>query len=184
MKDIFREIWEIRGTISKAIQLGDINLFNKARDRFLLVYKKEMYLDTMACATAGREYTDQEEFNFDRESNFSKIAFDLEYSRNEVLKQEFNGYRSVQFLSPIEVLYFTRIMFDDLMLSIKKDEIEKENADEDLSAINGNIEEIISLYQEVHEKSLINEKVTLRMILKEVNDKYNELMNVNKNLNN
>ena len=184
MKDIFREIWEIRGAISKAIQLGDINLFNKARDRFLLVYKKEMYLDTMACATAGREYVDQDEFDFDRESNFSKIAFDLEYSRNEVLKQEFSGSRSVQFLSPIEVLYFTRIMFDDLILSIKKGEIEKENANEDFKAINDNIDEIIRLYQEVHEKSLIQEKVTLRLIQKEVNDKYNELMNTNENTNN
>lgn len=184
MKDIFREIWEIRGMISRSIESGNISLFDKARDRFLLVYEKEMYLDTLACATAGREYENQEEFDFDRESNFSKLAFDLEYSRNEVLRKEFSGARSVQFLSPIEVLYFTRLMFDELVLSIKNGEIEKENADEDFKAINDNIDEIIRLYQEVHEKSLIQEKVTLRLIQKEVNDKYNELMNINENTNN
>ena len=66
LKDIFREIWEIRGLISEAVEKSNINLFNKARDRYLLIYEKEMYLDTLACATAGREYNSQDEFNFYR----------------------------------------------------------------------------------------------------------------------
>ena len=33
MKDMFREIWEIRGTIDEAIEKHDIELFNIAKNR-------------------------------------------------------------------------------------------------------------------------------------------------------
>ena len=175
MKDIFREIWEIRGLIDKAISAQDIALFNKARDRFNLIYQNELHLKTLACATAGREYETEEEFDHDRASNFAMIAYDLNRTRKEVLGVEDQKMKNIQFSSPLEVLWYSRDMYDTAVTAAAMKTAEKENIDNLFEAVNINLSEIIEIYQEVFDKSLIKEKVTLRLIKKEVEDKYFEL---------
>ena len=175
MKDMFREIWEIRGTIDEAIEKHDIELFNIAKNRYVELYKKKFYLKTLACSTAGRVYDSEEEFAFDCESNYSKLAFDLTYSKYEVLQKEFSGARTIQFSCPVEVLYFTRLMFDQLIASLKRGEISKENAKEDFKVVIGNLDETIYLYQELTDKTHIKERITLQVIKQEVSDEYYQI---------
>lgn len=175
MKDMFTEIWEIRGTIDDAIENQDLELFNKARERYVEIYKKKTFLNTLAFSTAGREYQSDEEFDFDLESNYAKLAFDLVYSKYEVLRKEFNGARTIQFLCPVEVLWFTRIMYDELISSMKNGEISKEKADEDFKVVSDNIDETIRLYQDLKDKAHLRERISLNVIKQEVSEEYYNL---------
>lgn len=176
MKDIFTEIWEIRGTIDAAITKHDIDLFNKAKDRFLKVYGANMHLQSIACMTADREYETEEEWDFDRESNFTMLAFDLERSRREVLREDEYEVKSIQFSSPLEVLWYTRIMFDLALDGMQTNSNSRENIQALFDAVNVNLEEIIDCYNGFTDKKSIKEKITIRCIQKEVENIYNEFL--------
>lgn len=179
MKDICSEIWEIRGTIDEAIAKHDISLFNKAKDRFLKVYETNMHLNSIACMTASRLYETEEEWNFDRESNFAMLAFDLERSRREVLRENDDEINAIQFSSPIEVLWYTRVMFDLVQEGIQTNSNSNENIQALFDAIFINVEEILSCYNEFHDKTSIKERVGIRCIQKEVSELYNQFINSN-----
>ena len=177
MKDICAEIWEIRGKVDEAIVKHDINLFNKAKNRFLKLYEEEMHLKSIACMTASRLYESEEECNFDRESNFARLAFDLERSRREVLKKYEDDVKAIQFSSPLELLWYTRVMFDLAVEGIETKSNSDENIQALFDAIKVNLGEIIKCYNEFFDKNSIREKITIRCIQKEVEDIYNQFLN-------
>ena len=176
MKDICSEIWEIRGMVDEAISNHDINLFNKAKNRFLKLYQEEIHLKSIACMTASRLYNTEAEWNFDRESNFAMLAFDLERSRREVLRENDDEINSIQFSSPIEVLWYTRIMYDLILEGIKTNNNSEENILALFEAVRTNLGEILECYNEFVDKTSLKEKISLRLIQKEIDEVYNEFL--------
>ena len=174
--NIIKEIWEIRRAIDEAIVKHDIELFNMAKERFLRVYQTNMHWDSIACMTASRIYDTQEECDFDRESNFAMLAFDLERSRREVLRDNDEELEQIQFSSPLEVLWYTRIMFDLILEGINKNTNTEENILALFDAVQTNIDEILACYDKFIDKTSLKEKITLRLIQKDVSVVYNEFL--------
>lgn len=177
MKDIIKEIWDIRGMVGIAIDNHDINLFNKAKDRFVQLKNEEKYLKTLATATAGKYFETDEEFDFDRESNFAMLAFELERTRRIVLGLQNYERETLQFSSALEVLWFTRGMYDAFIKLAKDKNSNKNENDKLFAAVVVNMSEIINFYEEdmFHDKTSLKERVTLRILEKEILDKYFEL---------
>ncbi len=175
--NIIKEIWETRGIVDEAIVKHDIDLFNTARDRFLKVYETNMHLNSISCMTGSKGYYEsEEEWNFDRESNFAMIAFDLERSRKEVLRENDEEPKAIQFSSPLEVLWYTRVMYDLILEGIRTNNNSEENIMALYEAVRTNLGEILECYGSFTDKTSLAEKITIRLIQSEVVDIYNEFL--------
>ncbi len=175
--NIIKDIWKIRGKISSAIENQDINIFNDARDSFCKIYETKNYLKTIATMTAGRVYETQEELDFDRETNFAMLAYDLNRKRKDVLNIQDNIPLNIQFSSPIELLWYTREMFDELILNSKWNFLTNKQCKDTYNGIMNNLQEILECYVGFKDKTSLDEKTTLLCIKHEVQETYNKFYN-------
>lgn len=170
--NIIKDIWKIRGKISLAIEKKDINIFNQARNRFYQIYKMEKHLHTIATMTAGRVYESQEELDYDNETNFAMLAYDLNRKRKDVLDIQDNIPLNIQFSSPIELLWYTREMFDELILNSKWNFLTNKQCNDTYYGIINNLHEILECYVGFYDEKSVDEKTTLLVIQQEVEDMY------------
>ena len=142
-----------------------------------------MHLKTLATATAGKDYETEEEFDYDRETNFAMLAYDLDRSRQEVLNESKDITKSIQFSSPVEVLWYTRDMFDTFVRISNNGTGDDNELKSLIEAVQINIAEIVSFYTEMHDKTSIKERITLRLIQTEVDNEYDKYFNQGKLIN-
>ena len=170
--NIINDIWKIRGKISLAIEQHDIETFNKARDRFCEIYRMKKHLNTIATMTAGRVYETQDELDYDNETNFAMLAYDLNRKRKDVLDIQDNIPLNIQFSSPIELLWYTREMFDELVLNSKHNFLTVDQCEDTYNAIINNLNEILECFVGFNDLNSLDEKTTLLVIKQEVEDMY------------
>ena len=149
--NIIKEIWEIRGTIDNAIATSDIDLFNRAKERFLELYANGMHLKSLATASAGKHYETEE----------------------EVLNENKEVVKSIQFSSPIEVLWYTRDMFDTFVRTSQQNRDNQEELHALIEAVQINIDEIIEMFKGFHDKTTLQERITLQLIKNQIENEYN-----------
>ena len=157
--DIIKDVWEIRGMVDKAIDLQDINLYNNARDRFNKIFTQEEHLITISTSTVNYEPVDVEDMRRDREQNFAMIAFDFGNNLRRVQGEEFDVDK-FQFSSVLELLWWTRWMFDNFIKN------KQTGASEDVNmvvynAVKTNLEEIINYYENFDDERSQQENITL-----------------------
>ena len=171
--DIIKEIWEIRGMLDEAIDNHDIDLFNKARDRFNIVFKSEKYLLTISTSTIDYEPVDVEDMRKDREQNFAIIAFDLGFNLRRVQGEELD-VKKFQFSSILELIWWTRWMFDNFIKNANNDVSYDVNV-LSYNAIKSNLREMINYYGNFDDKVSRKEMETLKELSHFVEMKHNEL---------
>ena len=176
-KDLIKEIWEIKSTIDKAIDLQDMSLFKTAQERFQFLYVNDEYLKSIATSTIDYEPSSLADMALDRKQNFAVIAVELHKD-----KQRAEGYEvpivKFQFSSVFELMWWNCWMFNNI----------KKNADlgcpkeinfKVIGAINANMQEIIKYYDNFEDETSKKEQQTcieLYELLKEtVNELYPEV---------
>jgi len=177
--NIIKEIWEIRGKISLAEDKKDLEIFNVAKELFCNLYKNKKHLQTISTMTAGKMYSTEEELDFDRETNFAMLAYDLNRNRKYVLGDFSSSLRNIQMSSPIEVLWYTREMFDEFLTNAKTNRFAKEDNQNIYEAIQINLSEILECYKGFTDKTSIDEKITIRMLKKDIEQTYTKFYDNN-----
>ena len=175
MKDIIAEIWEIRGIIDGAIEAQDKALFDVARKRFNKLFTSEAHLKTIATSTVNIEFEDLESLNLDRETNFAMLAYRLSCLGKNLENVERNG-SEFQFSSVLEVLWYTRGMYDTFEL-ICSGKIEDTEHNQQLlfNAIEHNLKNCCEYYDDLDEvASIVQERETMHDLYVKFIEKYNQ----------
>ncbi len=172
--DIIKEIWEIRGLLDIAIDNQDIDLYTKARDRFNKIFKLEKHLLTFSTSTIDYEPVDIEDMRKDREQNFAVIGFDLGNNLRRVYGEEFD-IEKFQFSSVLEVIWWSRWMFDNFVKNKEMNDVKDEVNMRIYKAVETNLRETINFYENFDDETSQKELESLIDISMEVASKHEEL---------
>jgi len=125
--NIITKIWNIRGMLDKAVQNQDRELANKAQEKFNKIYETELYHKSFAIATVNSLYTDIEELCLDRNYNFAILACRFSAIKKDLIDVEANTETPIQFVSVLDLIWYTRGLYDRFMEYINgKEDLEDE----------------------------------------------------------
>ncbi|MBO5954887.1 MAG: hypothetical protein J6Q13_02845 [Clostridia bacterium] len=171
--NIIKEIWEIKRTIDKAIDLQDMWLFKTAQERFQFLYVNKEYLKSIATSTIDYEPSSVEDMAQDREQNFAVIAVELNKD-----KQRAEGYDvpivKFQFSSIFELMWWNCWMFNNMKKHAELGCPVATNLKIYLS-IEANMNEIIKYYDNFEDEISKREQQTCIEIYELLKDTINEL---------
>ena len=164
--DIIEEIWNIRGLVDCAIFNHDINAYNQAVAKFKELFDSEAHQRTLTSASLGAVYESVEYLKQDREANFAMIAFNLYKLKKLVLEPDCEeDEEETQFSSVLEILWYTRDMFD--YFKFNSSEMD-ENLIELYESTKANLKQLIEYCETLVGERSKMECETLRNIYKEV----------------
>ncbi len=172
--NIIKEIWDIRGLLDDAIDNQDIDLYDKARNRFVKIFKQEEHLLTVATSTVNFEPKDIEEMSKDREQNFAMIAFSLGNNKKRVQGEEISD-KFLQFSCVLELVWYTRGLFDEFFRNLNNDGDEEDRI-KLASAIEFNLTQCIEFYENFEDERSTKEVMTLMKLHMAFISKYNDLI--------
>lgn len=181
MRNIIKEIWEIRKLVDDAVDNKDQEMFNMARERLNNIITSGQHLKTVATSSISFEPENTDEMLFDREQNFAMIAFDFGQNSRRVKGEEI-PIEQFQFSSALEVVWYTSWMFNNFVKNAQSQCDISVNMDI-LSAIRTNLQGLFEYYNNFKDDKSIKEKLALLRILKKVNITYCELYDQDKNIN-
>lgn len=171
--NIIKEIWEIKTTIDKAIDLQDSHLFSTAQKRFCLMYESEDFLQSISTSTIDCEYATVDDMLFDREQNFAVIAFELSKDKKRASGEDV-PVEHFQFSSIFELMWWNCWMFNNMKKNAENDCPAEINM-QIYSSINANLSEMINYYKNFNDKISISEQQTCIEILDMVKRTFKEL---------
>ena len=174
VKNFIRKMWELRGKIDEAMSANDINKFEKAKMNFYKIFLKQEYLNQLSLATVNVEYETEEAFNRDCEANFAMIAYNI-YELQKIIQGKANTLHEIQFNSVLEVLWYTRDVFDVFVDNVNNPEVKTEDNLAIFASIAHNFQEMIMWYKVINDDEAMLDLVVLEEILQEVLDKRDEL---------
>ena len=171
--NIIQEIWDICGMVDKAIDTKDVNLYNKAREKFNDIFQHDEHLLSFSTSTVGYEPENVKEMLSDREQNFAQLAYEFGRSLQKVQGQDYE-IEELQFSSCLELIWWSRWMLDNFVLNQKngvKDEVNMLI----FNAIDTNLRETVNYYENFEDEISKNEQSTLIQLHMEATSIYDKL---------
>ena len=167
--NIITKIWNIRGMLDKAIDTQNIELAELAQQEFNKIYETEIYHNSFAMASINRLYNNVEQLFDDRDYNFALLA-----SRFAILKKEFKHVEAetghvFQFVSIIDIIWYTRGMYDFFMKYINEGDFINKDVNILASAIAFNFEKSIEYYDDI---CGVTEDVYNKYVIKQLQEKF------------
>lgn len=171
--NLIKEIWEIRGEIDKAIENQDIQIYNKAHKRFMKLLENQEHQMSYSTISVNKSYNDLDEMYWDRECNFSIITFEIGKLKENILGKYWQK-SVIQFSSVLEVVWFTREMYDNYIQALNNN-IQNDELDDLRKSIAKNINACCGFYRQIQGgKTTFNERVTLCEIYNEFIKNYGD----------
>ena len=162
--NIVTKIWHIRGMLDKAVANQDRELANKAQEQFNKIYETELYHKSFAIATVNAEYENVEQLCLDRDYNFALLAHRFAMIKKEMRNVEVNPEHPFQFVSILDLIWYTRGMYDCFMEYIngKEDETNRKSVLSNAIAYNlyqsyDYLDQLIGNVEDVYNKYVIKE---------------------------
>lgn len=172
-KDILRHIWDIRGLVDKAINHHDVELYKKAKQQFLKLKESGMIFKTIASQTLSAEYETEEQRNFDIECNYVMLLYNLKELKKDVIGEE-REEQELQFSSVMEILWYTRAMYDSFILNAELKCVEEDENKKLYFMIEENLKSFLGFYGCFAGATVTKEKITIIEILRELDDTFNK----------
>ena len=122
--NIITKIWNIRGMLDKAVQKQDRELAEKAQAKFNKIYETELYHKSFAIATVNQDYDNVEQLCKDRDCNFALLAYRFAMIKKEMRNVEATPEHPFQFVSILDLIWYTRGMYDLLNEKIQNREVD------------------------------------------------------------
>ena len=110
--NIITKIWNIRGKLDKAVQTQDRELAQKAQEKFNKIYETAEYHNSFAIATVYQTFENVEQLCEDRDYNFALLAYRFAMIKKEMRNVEATPEHPFQFVSILDLIWYTRGMYD------------------------------------------------------------------------
>ena len=170
-RNIIKEIWTIRGMVDKAIENQDMDLYNRAVARYRVILDNEDHLKTFSSSTINAGYENLESINWDRENNMAMLTFDLYNLKAQVEGKEIESQEK-QFSSVVEVIWYTRSMFDAFVVNGRNKKDTMEANEKIFMAITYNLSGFYDYFSLFSDSVSREEQAAIREIYDEVIDKH------------
>lgn len=173
--NIITKIWNIRGMLDKAVETGDKELAELAQQKFNKIYETELYHKSFAMATINALYDNVEQLFEDREYNFALLAFRFANIKKSFRQVESEYGCIFQFVSILDIIWYTRGLYDQFMSYINNDEVTNPDVNVLASAIAFNFKKCLEYYDRI---CGVTEDVYNKYIIKQIQDDFNRMYGV------